>query len=106
MTRDNKFMVGNIYIFSIFIVLPEVTPQSAFLGFYNIEEHKIIINQILLTFKMVICKSMDSGSCNFNKFLNKIKQIKIIEDIISRKHQAKWVYNERKWSVIRSVFTE
>ena len=34
--------------FSSLIALPEVTPQSAFLGFYNVEEHTIIINQILL----------------------------------------------------------
>ena len=92
--------------FSSLIALPELTPQSAFLGFYNVEEHKIITNQILLTFKMVIYKSRDSGACNFNKFLNKIKQIKLIEDTISRKHHAKLAYNERKWSVIRTIFNE
>ena len=90
--------------FSRFLTLPEVTPQSAFLGFLDVDEHELIINQILLTYKMVIYKSRESGSCNFIKFLNKIKQIKLIEDTIAQKHQTRRVYNHRKWSVISLAF--
>ena len=35
------------------LIIPDLTPPSAILGFYDIDENKIIINQILLTFKMV-----------------------------------------------------
>ena len=56
--------------------LPDITPQSAFLGFYNIDENKIIFNQLLLLFKIVIYKSREHRTCNLNKFINKVKQIK------------------------------
>ena len=72
--------------------LPLLTPQSAFLGFYYINDNKFIINQILLTFKIVIYKAREMGSCNMFRIINKLKQIKIIEDNISQKNERK------KWS--------
>ena len=81
-----------------------MTPQSAFLGFYDATDEKIIINQILITFKIVIIyKSRDSGYCNLLKIINKIKQTKTIEDKISFLDDRKRVYNENKWSVIRFI---
>ena len=89
--------------FSRYISLPSLTPQSAFLGFFDDSNNKIIMNQILLTFKIVIYKSRDSGYCNLLKIINKIKQTKIIEDKISSLDERKKVYNESKWSVIRFI---
>jgi len=90
--------------FSRGLILPDITPQSAFLGFYDIDENKIIINQILLLFKMVIYKSREYRTCNLNKFINKVKQIKLIEDTISYKIPAKKEYNDKKWAIIDFVF--
>ena len=36
------------------IQLPDLSPQSAYLGFYEIIENKIIINHILLIFKLTL----------------------------------------------------
>ena len=73
--------------FSGHLVFPDLTPQSAFLGFYLITENMIILNQIFLTFKLVIYKSQEAGSCNLVKIINKIKQTKVIEDNISFKNE-------------------
>ena len=90
--------------FSRNIDLPLLTPQSAFLGFYYINDNKFIINQILLTFKIVIYKAREMGSCNMFRIINKLKQIKIIEDNISQKNERKRLYNHQKWSVIDYIF--
>ena len=90
--------------FSRNLELPLLTPQSAFLGLYNITDNKIIINQILLTFKMVIYKAREMGSCNMFRIINKLKQTKIIEDNISQNVENKRTYNEQKWSNIKYIF--
>ena len=77
-----------------------MTPQSAFLFFYSINENKIIINQVLLTFKIAIYKSREAGYCNLQKIINKLKQTKVIEDAISSKDERKKRYNDAKWSLI------
>ena len=89
--------------FSSYISLPPLTPQSAFLGFYDATNKKIIINHILSTYKLVIYKSRNSEYCNLLKIINKIKQTKTIEDKISFMDDRKRVYNETKWSVIRFI---
>ena len=89
--------------FSGTLILPPLTPQSAFLGFHTINENKIIINQILLTFKIVIYKSREGGFCNLLKIINKLKKTKLIEDAISVKDEHKKRYNDFKWSGIRFI---
>ena len=89
--------------FSRTLILPPLTPQSAFLGFFSIHEKKMIINQILLTFKIVIYKSREAGICNLLKIINKIKQTKLIEDAISSKDERKKRYNDSKWSEISFI---
>ena len=93
-------MVTSKIIFSRRFILPPLTPQSAFLGFYSIYENKNIINQVLLTFKIVIYKSREIGFCNLLKIINKLKQTKVIEDAISSKDERKKRYNDTKWSLI------
>ena len=80
------------------ITLPALTPQSAFLGFLD---ENILINQILLTFKITIYKSRELGSCNLTMITKKIKLTMKIEDIISAPDERRRNYNEAKWGVIR-----
>jgi hypothetical protein len=89
--------------FSRRLILPVITPQSAFLVFLEESENKILINQILLCFKIAIFKARESGYCNLLRIVKKIKQVKVIEKIISAKDERKKVYNDHKWSVINDL---
>ena len=82
------------------IALPDLTPQSAFLGFPNLEELKVIINHILLIFKIVIYKSRDKRYCSINYVLNKISLIKNIEFQITSQNDKKKEYNRKKWEIL------
>ena len=76
-----------------------------FLGLALSQIKKVIFNQILLTFKITIYKSRDSGSCNIKKIISKIKLIKKIEDNITLNDDRKRVFNENKWSEISSLLS-
>lgn len=91
--------------FSNNLELPNLTPQSAFFGFCTISENKMILNQILITFKITIYKSRDDGSCNIFKIISKIKLIKKIEDNITLNDERKRVFNDNKWSEICSLLS-
>ena len=84
------------------IALPDLTPQSAFLGFPNLEELKVIINHILLIFKIAIYmyKSRDRRYCSINYVLNKISLIKNIEFQITSQNDKKKEYNRNKWAIL------
>ena len=77
------------------IVLPPLTPESAYCGFYK--SKNILHGHIHLIFKMLISKHRQSGTPSENLFLNKIKQIRQIEKTITsssvhakRKNTIKW----------------
>ena len=82
------------------ITLPALTPQSAYIGYL---EENILINQILLTFKITIYKARESGHCNLTKLTKKLKLTMKIEDIISAPDGHRRLYNEAKWGIIRFI---
>ena len=79
--------------------LEDLTPQSAILGWYQDGELKILKNQILLIFKMVLYKDRELKYCGLERFLNKLRSIKIIEQVISSNRE----YNISKWNPIRML---
>ena len=64
------------------ILLPDLTPQSAILGWYQEESIGILENQILLIFKMMVYKDREMGRCSLNRVLNKLKMVRTIESSI------------------------
>ena len=60
---------------SDYISLPNISPQSAILGFLNIEIHSLAINHILLIYKQFIYRSRTSGVLISGKLLESIDKI-------------------------------
>ena len=87
--------------FATCLSLPNLTPQSAILGFY--ENNDILTNQIHLIFKISVYHSRSDGSCNLQKILNKIKKIKLIEDNLTFLNENQRNKNTIKWAKIISI---
>ena len=88
----------NLKVFNI--ELPNITLESAFLGFLNCD---FLINHILIIFKISLYTSREKGNCNLNKILNNIKNTKKLEcniTFLDHKQKAK---NNEKWANLRSL---
>ena len=81
------------------IVLPDLTPQSAILGWYQEDSIGILENQILLIFKMMVYKDREMGSCSLNRVLNKLKMVRTIESSMHTNNE----YNINKWEAISEL---
>ena len=88
------------FFFVTKLSLPDLSPQSAILGFQQLEDSQILKNLILLIFKMVLYKDRESKSCSFERFLNKVKMIMKIEHALCTNQD----YNDLKWNPIRGLF--
>ncbi len=84
------------------IQLPNLTPQSAYLGFYNQRKHKIIINQILLIFKITIYHYRERKKCNIRHILKSIDECRRIETDLSYPNPRKIEFNKDKWASIEN----
>ena len=82
------------------LILPDITPQSAFFGLpFN---SGCLENHIHLIFKICIYKSREKKTCNLQYVINKINQIKIVEDNITYKNPTQRDRNNCKWTRIIS----
>ena len=60
------------------IILSDLNPQSAILGWYQEKHLGTLKNQILLIFKMMVYKDRELFFCNLSKVLNKLKMVRVI----------------------------
>ena len=82
------------------IILSDLTPQSAILGWYNERNLGTLKNQILLIFKMMVYKDRELGVCSLRRVLNKLKMVRAIEYGIHTNIE----YNRSKWEPIEELF--
>ena len=82
------------------LVLFDLTPQSAILGWDQEDNFSILKNQILLIFKMIVYKDRELGRSNLNRIINKLKLVRAIEFGISTNND----YNNMKWEPVREIF--
>ena len=67
-------------MFSGYITIPDVTPQSAILGFTDTStKYFLLMNHLLLIYKCYLYKARDSQHLSFLAFKNNIK-IKTLEE--------------------------
>ena len=67
-------------MFSGYITIPDVTPQSAILGFTDTStKYFLLMNHLLLIYKCYLYKAGDSQHLSFLAFKNNIK-IKTLEE--------------------------
>ena len=81
------------------LMLADLTPQSAILGWYKEKDMGILKNQILLIFKMIVYKDREIGICSLNRVINKLKMVKTIEYGIHSNNE----FNKNKWEPIRDL---
>ena len=85
--------------FSSKVVLADLSPQSAILGWYQEDSFSILKNQILLIFKMTLYKDRLVGRCSLDRFINKLKLVRAIEYEMNSNNE----YNRDKWEPIRDL---
>ena len=85
------------------LVLPILTPQTAIFGFldstnsdYNFKKNKLLINHILLIFKLYVYRSREKQFIHINNLIAKIKSGKAIEKGISTSNSKKTVAFKNK----------
>ena len=83
------------------IILSDLNPQSAILGWYQEKTLCTLKNQILLIFKMVVYKERENGNCSLNRVLNRVKMVRAIEYGIHTNSD----YNRNKWEPIEDLLT-
>ena len=75
-----------VHFFQNSLVLPILTLQTAIFGFlnsansdYNFKKKKLLINHILLIFKLHVCRSREKHFIHINNLIAEIKSSKVIE---------------------------
>ena len=78
------------------LILPTLTPQTAILGILDsvsnnsfFENNKILINHILLIFKLYVYKSREKKFININNLIAEIRKVKRIEKEIALNNSMK-----------------
>ena len=85
------------------INLPDLDLQSAIVGFLDTANaHNVLINNILLTFKMTLYKFRDKRNITFSKIINNLKSREKIEKQIAHGN-SKLLFHERKWNIIIDI---
>ena len=82
------------------IRLPQITPQSAILGFHENDNLKLTINHILLIFKCYIYKSRPSGVLTLNKLLKSIRKVVATEEKIASENTNQKLRHREKYGTI------
>ena len=80
--------------------LPELTPESAYLGFHELDD--ILINHIHLIFKIALYTKRAEKTCSLEYVINKIHQIKETEENLSFFHPNSKEKIKRKWARVLS----
>ena len=61
------------------ITIPQTTPQSSIFCFFDIYEHSILINYLLLIFKFHVFNARNTKQLKFENFKTAIRNIMAIE---------------------------
>ena len=75
--------------------LPELTPESAYLGFQNVDD--ILVNLVHIVFKISLYKTRHTGITKMNQIISKVRSFKHIEENITLYKPSKRDFNRIKW---------
>ena len=89
--------------FKNYLTLPCLDLQSAIVGFFEkTHDYQILINSILLTFKMLLYKNRESKCFNLTQVIKNIKSREKIESAIARE-SGKLLFHSRKWQILKDI---
>ena len=84
--------------------MPDLLPQSAFFGFFEINnDSSLLINHILLIFKLYIYKARKKEKVDLKSLINYICKIKNIEEEICQDDFRKKQKFVKKWNKIITI---
>ena len=75
--------------------LPDLSPESAYLGFENVDD--ILVNLVHIIFKISLYKTRHTGITNINQIISKVRSFKLIEETITLHEPRKKEFNRKKW---------
>ena len=76
--------------------LPDITPQSAYIGLPI--DSDPLIQHIHLIFRICLYKGRKQKSCSIQYFINKVKQVRQIETLVTSTNPRKRIFNHQKWT--------
>ena len=101
-----------VHYFQNSLVLPILTPQTAIFGFldstnsdYNFKKNKLLINHILLIFKLYVYRSREKQFIHINNLIAEIKSAKAIEKEIARSNSKKTIVFKNKWHITNEIIS-
>ena len=94
------------------LILSTLTSQTAILGIFDsvsnnsfFENNKILINHILLIFKLYVYKSREKKLTNVNNLMAKILKVKKIEKEIALNNSMKTIAFRKKWHLTDNIIS-
>ena len=107
-----KFLWSDlVQCFQNTLILPTLTPQTAILGILDSAsnnsffENKILINHILLIFKLYVYKSREKKFININNLIAEIWKVKRIEKEIALNNSVKTIALRKKWHLTNNTIS-
>ena len=101
-----------VHYFQNSLVLPILTPQTAIFGFldstnsdYNFKKNKLLINHILLIFKLYVYRSREKQFIHINNLIAEIKSAKAIEKEIATSNSKKTIAFKNKWHITNDIIS-
>ena len=105
-------MLNLVRCFQNSLVLPILTPQTAIFGFldstnsdYNFKKNKLLINHILLIFKLYVYRSREKQFIHINNLIAEIKSAKAIEKEIATSNSKKTIDFKNKCHITNGIIS-
>ena len=105
-------MVGLVHYFQNSFVLPILTPQTAIFVFLNstncdcnFKKNKLLINHILLIFKLYVYRSREKQFIHINNLIAEIKSAKAIEKEIATSNSKKTIPFKNKCHITNYIIS-
>ena len=98
-TKSLWSKIQNFFISKVYI--PNLSIQSAFIGFADLHnDNYIFINHLLLIFKIYVYRNRNHNVLNITSFIQKVASVESLErfSIDHNKHKA--VFHSKKWSLV------
>ena len=101
-----------VHYFQNSLVLPIITQQTVVFGFfdstnsdYNFKKNKLLINHILLIFKLYVYRSREKQFIHINNLIAEIKSAKAIEKEIAESNSQKTIAFKNKWHMTNDIMS-
>ena len=92
-----------VTFFSPVLIVPALSPQSALIGFHSeVSDHNLLLNHLLLLFKVFIYKNREQKRLVFNNLQTIIKNVFKLEIQCQKNLRSDRYYSE-KWNIVRDL---